>query len=139
MSRAAFMVLFLLTIPHVAEARAAGRGTATRPVPICENHTRPIDPLHPRDCIERPKPQKRSVRINTGAATARTYHTSGNGSITVIGPDVVAHHSAIATASTKSSWAPAGVVGRPPRVGHLAFRVGKRSRDLQLASVQTRA
>jgi hypothetical protein len=43
----------------------------------------------------------------------------------------------------------AGVVGRPPRVGHLASkilqlllqraRVGKRSRDLQLASVQTRA
>src|SRR5882762_5156412 len=63
----------------------------------------------------------------------------GNRFITVIGPDVVAHHSAIATASTKSSWAPAGVVGRPPRVGHLAFRVGKRSRDLQLASVQTRA
>jgi hypothetical protein len=43
-----------------------------------------------------------SMKDNTGATTARTYHTSGNGSMLVTGPDV-AHHSAIATASTKSS------------------------------------
>jgi hypothetical protein len=42
------------------------------------------------------------MKDNTGATTARTYHTSGNGSMLVTGPDV-AHHSAIATASTKSS------------------------------------
>jgi hypothetical protein len=39
MSRAAFVVLLLLTIPHVAEARASSSATATRPVLICENHT----------------------------------------------------------------------------------------------------
>ena len=54
MSRAAVVFLFLLTIPHVVEARAAGRETATRPVLICENHTRFIDA---RDCIERPQKQ----------------------------------------------------------------------------------
>jgi|GraSoi_2013_20cm_1033751.scaffolds.fasta_scaffold01099_4 hypothetical protein len=42
-----------------------------------------------------------SMKDNIGATTARTYHTSGNGSMLVT-PDV-AHHSAIATASTKSS------------------------------------
>src|SRR6266550_3876232 len=47
--RAAFVFLLLLTVPHIADARASGRGTATRPVPICENHTRSIDALHPRD------------------------------------------------------------------------------------------
>jgi hypothetical protein len=53
MSRAAFVILFLLTIPH--EARASGTETPTGPMLICENHTRSIDA---RDCIEQPRPQK---------------------------------------------------------------------------------
>jgi hypothetical protein len=54
MSRAAFVFLFLLTIPHVAEARASGQETLIRPMLICDNHTRSIDA---RDCIEQPRPQ----------------------------------------------------------------------------------
>jgi hypothetical protein len=55
MSRAAFVVLFLLTIPHVPDARASGSETATRLVLICEKHTMPNDA---RDYIEQPRPQK---------------------------------------------------------------------------------
>jgi len=55
MSRAVLVVLFLLAIPHVAEARASSTETPMRPVLICENHTRFIDA---RDCIEQPRPQK---------------------------------------------------------------------------------
>ena len=55
MSRAAFVVLFLLTIPRVAEARAPGSETPTRTILICESHTRFTDA---RDCIEQPGPQK---------------------------------------------------------------------------------
>jgi len=61
MSRAAFVFLFLLTIPHVVEALASGQEAPMRPMLICENHTRSIDALDLRDCIERPKPQKRSL------------------------------------------------------------------------------
>jgi type II secretory pathway component PulM len=53
--RAAFVVVFLLTIPHVAEARASGSETATRHAPICEKHTSPNDA---RDYIEQPRSQK---------------------------------------------------------------------------------
>jgi hypothetical protein len=61
MSHAAFVFLFLLTIPHVVEAQASGQEAPIRPMLICENHTRSIDALDLRHCIERPKPQKRSV------------------------------------------------------------------------------
>jgi len=39
MSHAAFAFLFLLTIPHVVEARASGQEAPMRPMLICENHT----------------------------------------------------------------------------------------------------
>jgi hypothetical protein len=55
MSRAAFVILFLLTVPHVAEARASGTEAPIRPTLICENHTRSTDA---RDCIDGPRPQK---------------------------------------------------------------------------------
>jgi hypothetical protein len=55
MSRAVFVILFLLTIPHLAEARASGTETPIRPMLICENHTSSIDA---RDCIDEPRPQK---------------------------------------------------------------------------------
>jgi hypothetical protein len=55
MSRAAFVVLVLLTIPHDAEARASGRETATRTLLLCETHTRSFDA---RDCIEQPRLHK---------------------------------------------------------------------------------
>jgi hypothetical protein len=61
MSHAAFVFLFLLTIPHVVEARASGQEAPIRPMLICKNHTRSIDALDLRDCIERPKPLKQSV------------------------------------------------------------------------------
>jgi len=59
MSRAAFVFLFLLTIPHVVEARASGQEAPIQPMLICENRTKSIDALDLRDCIERPEPQKR--------------------------------------------------------------------------------
>jgi hypothetical protein len=40
MSRAAFVFLFLLTIPHVVEALASGQEAPMRPVLICENRTK---------------------------------------------------------------------------------------------------
>src|SRR6267378_8187819 len=55
MSRSAFMILFLLTIPRVVEARTTGQETLIRPMLICENHTRSVDA---RDCIEQPRAQK---------------------------------------------------------------------------------
>jgi hypothetical protein len=61
MSRAAFVFLFLLTIPHVVEALASGQEAPMRPMLICENHTKSIDALDLRDYVERPKPQKRSL------------------------------------------------------------------------------
>ena len=61
MRHAAFVFLFLLTIPHAVEALASGQEAPMRPMLICENHTRSIDALDLRDCIERPKPQKRSL------------------------------------------------------------------------------
>src|SRR5882762_420048 len=72
MSRAAFVFLFLLTIPHAVEALASGQEAPMRPMLICENHTRSIDALDLRDCIERPKPQKRSLvdphpRLSSGS------------------------------------------------------------------------
>ena len=39
MSHAAFVFLFLLTIPHVVEALASGQEAPMRPMLICENHT----------------------------------------------------------------------------------------------------
>ena len=58
MSRAAFVALFLLTLPHVAEARAAGRETPIRAALICENDVGRADEPHPRSCNEL-KPQQR--------------------------------------------------------------------------------
>src|SRR5258705_11305171 len=55
MSRAVFVVLLLLSIPHVAEARGSGTKTPMRSMLICEDHTRSIDA---RDCIPQPRPQK---------------------------------------------------------------------------------
>ena len=55
MSRAAFVIPFLLAIPHLAEARASGRETPVRPMLICESHTRAIDS---RDCIDEPRSTK---------------------------------------------------------------------------------
>jgi hypothetical protein len=64
MSRAVFVFLFLLTNPHVVEARASGQETLMRPMLICENHTRSIDA---RDCIDEPRPQKQfdAARVAT--------------------------------------------------------------------------
>jgi hypothetical protein len=49
------------TFERVVEARASDQEAAIRPMLICGNHTRSIDALDLRDCIERAKPQKRSV------------------------------------------------------------------------------
>jgi len=58
MSRATFVALFLLTLPHVAEARVAGRETPMRATLICETDVGRADAPDPRSCIE-PKPQQR--------------------------------------------------------------------------------
>ena len=55
MSGVAFVILFLLTIPHVAEARASGTEAPIRSTLICENHTRSADA---RGCIDELGPQK---------------------------------------------------------------------------------
>jgi hypothetical protein len=57
MRLAALVVLFLLTLPHVAEARATGRETPRRATLICENDVRRADAPGPR-CNEL-KPQQR--------------------------------------------------------------------------------
>jgi hypothetical protein len=72
MSRAAFVFLFLLTIPHVVEALASGQETPIRPALICENHARPLDALDLRDALNsqdrRSDPSMKTKRWNSDCA-----------------------------------------------------------------------
>ena len=64
MSRATFVALFLLILPHVAEARAAGRETPIRATLICETDVGRVDAPDPRSCNEL-KPQRRFQQNGT--------------------------------------------------------------------------
>jgi hypothetical protein len=73
MSRAAFVALFLLNLPHIAEARAAGRETPMRATPICENDVRRLDVPDAGSCNEL-KSQQRFQQERDRTLT-RSHHT----------------------------------------------------------------
>jgi hypothetical protein len=73
MTRAAFVALLLLTLPHVAEARAAGRETPMQATLMCENDVRRLDVADPGSCNEL-KFQQRFQQERDRTLT-RSHHT----------------------------------------------------------------
>jgi hypothetical protein len=55
MSRATIVILFLLAVPRLADARASGTEMPVRHMLICGNHIRSTGE---RGCIDEPRPQK---------------------------------------------------------------------------------